>query len=62
MITFGLLGFPLIHSFSRRFFTEKFQREQLDAEYLNFELPSIDELPSLLATHPALQGFNVTIP
>ena len=62
MITFGLLGFPLIHSFSRRFFTEKFQREQLDAEYLNFELPSIDELPSLLASHPALQGFNVTIP
>lgn len=62
MKEFGLLGYPLGHSFSRAFFTEKFSREDIDAEYLNFELPSIDALPQLLAEHPNLRGFNVTIP
>lgn len=62
MKQFGLLGYPLGHSFSRAFFTDKFAREGIDAEYLNFELPDIAALPALIAEHPALCGFNVTIP
>jgi len=59
---FGLLGFPLSHSFSVGFFSEKFAREGIDADYHNFPLPSIDEFPSLLEQHPDLSGLNVTIP
>ena len=59
---FGLIGYPLTHSFSRRFFTEKFTNEQIDAEYLNFEIENIANLPHLLHAHPDLVGFNVTIP
>lgn len=62
MKTYGLIGFPLGHSFSRAFFTERFRREGTDAQYLNFELRAIDELPQVLAAHPDLCGFNVTIP
>lgn len=60
--TYGLVGYPLGHSFSRAFFTEKFAREGIDAEYLNFELPDAGELRQLLAAHPDLRGLNVTIP
>ena len=60
--TFGLIGYPLTHSFSRRFFTEKFANENLDAEYLNFEIPSIADLPGLIVANPNLEGFNITIP
>ncbi len=59
---FGLIGFPLSHSFSRRFFTEKFANEQVNAEYLNFEISSLTGLQHLIDTHPDLEGFNVTIP
>lgn len=59
---YGLLGYPLGHSFSRSFFMDKFAREGIDAEYHNFELSSIEKLPELLAEHPNLRGFNVTIP
>ena len=59
---FGLLGYPLGHSFSRAFFSEKFAREHIDAEYLNFELPSIELLPQVLDQHPDLCGLNVTLP
>jgi len=59
---FGLIGFPLSHSFSRRFFTEKFSNEGIDAAYLNFELENIGELNHLINAHPDLEGFNVTIP
>lgn len=59
---FGIIGFPLGHSFSRAFFGDKFERERLDAEYLNFEIPSISDLPLVLERHPHLEGFNVTIP
>lgn len=58
---FGLIGRTLGHSFSAKFFNSKFAAEQIDADYLLFELESIDELPKLLATMP-LEGFNVTIP
>lgn len=59
---FGLIGFPLSHSFSRKFFTEKFSNEGIDAEYLNFELENISQLPHVIASHPDLEGLNVTIP
>lgn len=62
MEQYGLLGFPLRHSFSKKFFTEKFQRENRDAEYLNFEIADIQNLKEVIGTHPALSGLNVTIP
>jgi shikimate 5-dehydrogenase len=60
--TYGLLGYPLGHSFSRPFFTEKFAKEGIPAEYLNFEIPDINLLTDVLLEHPNLRGFNVTIP
>ena len=62
MNTYGLIGYPLGHSFSRGYFTDYFSREGIDAEYKNFELPQIEELTSVLQAEPTLQGFNVTIP
>lgn len=62
MDKYGLIGFPLGHSFSKSFFNEKFQNEGIDAEYINFEIKGIDELPEVLATKPELRGLNVTIP
>ena len=63
MRQFGLIGFPLSHSFSKRFFTEKFEREGLtDCRYDLYPLQSIEELPGLLKKIPALEGLNVTIP
>lgn len=59
---YGLVGYPLGHSFSRRFFNEKFAAENIDAEYVNFEIADIDALPGIIAAHPELCGFNVTIP
>ncbi len=60
---FGLIGYPLTHSFSRQYFREKFAREGLaDCRYELFPLPSLSELPALLAAHPGLEGLNVTIP
>lgn len=63
MRLFALIGYPLTHSFSQRFFTEKFAREQItDARYELFPLPNIRDLPQLLAAQPNLCGLNVTIP
>lgn len=62
MKQFGLLGYPLSHSFSKGYFTEKFRKEGIDAVYDNFALPSIEELPELIAYSPFLAGINVTIP
>jgi len=60
---FGLIGFPLGHSFSRKYFTEKFEKNEItDCEYKLFELESIRELPDLLQKEPDLNGFNITIP
>ena len=59
---FGLIGFPLSHSFSKKFFTEKFLNEKIDAEYINFEIENIAQLPHVIASHPDLEGVNVTIP
>jgi shikimate dehydrogenase len=62
MRSYGLIGYPLGHSFSRQFFTEKFQRENKQEQYLNFEIPDISRLPSVIGNHPELAGLNVTIP
>ena len=62
MKEYGLLGYPLGHSFSRAFFLDKFAREGIDADYLNFEVPSAEMLLQVIQEHPNLQGLNVTIP
>lgn len=56
---FGIIGKPLGHSFSARFFSEKFEREQIDAEYSMYPLETIDAVRPLL---DRLDGMNVTIP
>lgn len=62
MRLYGLTGYPLGHSFSREWFSQKFRDQGVtDAEYKNFPLPDATLLPSLLKT-PGLQGFNVTAP
>lgn len=63
MHRYGLIGKTLKHSFSKSYFTEKFSKEGLsDYTYENFELPDIKQFPSLLSSHPDLEGLNVTIP
>ncbi len=60
---FGLIGYPVSHSFSKRYFTEKFAREGLsDCRYELFPLPSIAAFPELIAGTPSLRGLNVTLP
>lgn len=63
MRIFGLIGKSLTHSYSKSFFEEKFVREIItDCCYRLFELPYIEQLPSLIDSEPTLCGFNVTIP
>ncbi len=62
MKLYGLIGHPLGHSFSAGYFARKFSAEGIDAEYLNFDLPSADRLPDVVRDHPSLAGLNVTIP
>lgn len=62
MQKYGLLGYPLGHSFSKTFFNQKFESEKIDAEYINFEIPSIKEIKNVLKENPELKGLNVTIP
>jgi shikimate dehydrogenase len=63
MILFGLIGKTLSHSFSRAYFTKKFEKLGLvDHSYENFELQSIDEIKSVIKNHPDLKGLNVTVP
>lgn len=60
---FGIIGFPLAHSFSQKYFTEKFNEQQLrDCAYHEFPIASINELPALINRDPLLKGLNVTIP
>lgn len=63
MRLFGLIGYPLTHSFSKRYFEGKFEKEQItECRYELFPLRTIDELPALLKSCPELEGLNVTIP
>ena len=63
MRQFGLIGYPLSHSFSQKFFTEKFLKENIvNAQYTNFPIPSIESFAALWEENPNLEGLNVTIP
>jgi len=62
MKKFGIIGYPLGHSFSPSYFNEKFQNENIDAHYDKFEIPVITDLQAILDYTPELCGFNVTIP
>ena len=63
MRTFGLIGFPLSHSFSKKFFSEKFEQEQIaNCKYELFPIAHADEIRDLIASNPLLCGLNVTIP
>jgi len=59
---YGLIGYPLGHSFSISYFNQKFTDEGINAKYENYEIPSIDILPEILDKNPNLKGLNVTIP
>lgn len=59
---YGLIGYPLSHSFSQRYFTEKFAREGIDAVYDNYPISSIEQITDLLHQSTDLFGLNVTIP
>jgi len=62
MRQYGLLGYPLSHSFSHGYFAEKFKKEGIDAQYENYAIASIKQLPRLIAENAQLVGLNVTIP
>lgn len=63
MKLYGLIGHPLSHSFSKKYFSEKFVKEHItDCEFLLFDIPSIKDLKNILAQNPNLKGLSVTIP
>jgi len=63
MRVFGLIGFPLSHSFSKKYFTEKFEKEKLhNCRYENFPINFIGLLPDIVKNTPFLEGLNITIP
>ena len=62
MDKYGLIGYPLGHSFSISYFNQKFADEGINAKYENFEIMSIDQLQEILDTNTTLRGLNVTIP
>lgn len=59
---YGLIGFPLGHSFSQDYFNRKFDAENISARYLNFEIPDIGDFMEIVSQYPMLSGLNVTIP
>ncbi|MEO1031772.1 MAG: shikimate dehydrogenase [Bacteroidota bacterium] len=61
-LKFGLVGKNISYSFSRGYFADKFEREALPHSYVNFDIPSIEELDAIIRTTPHLKGLNVTIP
>lgn len=62
MDLYGLIGYPLGHSFSKDFFNNKFLSEGIDAKYVNFEIQDVRDLKVVLQMHPDLCGLNVTLP
>lgn len=59
MNLYAIIGYPLGHSCSPKYFNEKFRQEGIEAEYVSFEIEDIKQLPDLLKRNPTLQGFNV---
>jgi shikimate dehydrogenase len=62
MKRYGLLGYPLTHSFSKRYFTDKFEKENINSSYQNFEIDTIEKFPEIIKSNPEVIGINVTIP
>ncbi len=62
MATYGLLGKNISYSFSKPYFESFFQSKNLHHQYLNFDISKIEEIPTVLKSHPDLKGLNVTIP
>lgn len=59
---YGLIGYPLVHSFSMEYFNQKFLAEDIDAQYINFEIDNLGLLMEIIAEYPNLNGLNVTAP
>ncbi len=62
MKTYGIIGNPLGHSFSKHYFTDKFEKENIDAQFLNFEIPNIKYIIDIVNENKDLKGLCVTIP
>lgn len=63
MKKFGLIGFPIEHSFSKKYFAEKFKNENItDCSYELFPIKNLSDFPALLRANPDLCGLNVTVP
>ncbi|MBR2238134.1 MAG: shikimate dehydrogenase [Prevotella sp.] len=62
MDKYGLIGYPLGHSFSVNYFNQKFADEGINAKYINFEIPTVDQIIEVVSANPELKGLNVTIP
>lgn len=61
MTHFGIIGYPLHHSFSAQFFNEKFRTEHIDAEYSLYPMEQVCDLKTWFEAHH-LKGINVTMP
>ena len=62
MDKYGLIGYPLGHSFSIGYHNQRFADEGINAKYINFEIASIEQLMEVISQNPELKGLNVTIP
>ena len=62
MDKYGLIGYPLGHSFSISYHNQRFADEGINAKYVNFEIPNIEDLLEIISANPELKGLNVTIP
>lgn len=63
MRKFGLIGHPLTHSFSKKYFTEKFEKEGIEGcSYEMYDIPDAQDLKEILSENPEIEGINVTIP
>lgn len=62
MDKYGIIGYPLKHSFSNKHFTTKFAEEQIAAQHQNFEIENIELFPQIIESEANLKGLNVTIP
>lgn len=60
--TYGLIGKNIGHSFSKKYFTERFEKDNLDFSYQNFDIETIEQFPEIIRNNPDLAGLNVTIP
>ena len=59
---YGIIGHPLVHSYSPTFFNQKFAEKGIKSQYSAFDIDSIEQFPDIVSSHPLMRGFNVTIP